>query len=159
MKRETFVLRPVLFAGLLGFAWMPLVYAQTAEVPGMPADPTAAEPPPRIQSNPPEAAPQPPPDPAGDAETEADEAVSQPPVLPEPMESGEKIEPEVTIIKRDDATIEEYRHNGRLYMVKITPVVGKPYYLVDRDGDGQMEARMSEIYDDFVVPQWVILRW
>ena len=82
-----------------------------------------------------------------------------PPDLPDPLESGQPIEPEVNIVRRGDATIEEYRQNGRLYMAKITPKIGKPYYLVDKDGDGRMEARMSEIYDDFVVPQWVLFSW
>lgn len=144
--------------GLLWLSSASLLSAQNSEVPGLPEDPTAAEPPPRVQPEspvPPEPAPS---ESAADAEAEA-EPVPQPPVLPEPMESGQPIEPDVTIIQRDDATIEEYRHNGRLYMVKVTPSVGKPYYLVDRDGDGQMEARMSEIYDDMVVPQWVIFSW
>jgi hypothetical protein len=82
-----------------------------------------------------------------------------PPDLPDPLESGQPIEPQVSIIRRDDAIIEEYRLNGRMYMAKITPKIGKPYYLVDKDGDGQMEARMSVIYDDFVVPQWVLFSW
>jgi Protein of unknown function (DUF2782) len=82
-----------------------------------------------------------------------------PPDLPDPLESGQPIEPEVTIVRRGDATIEEYRLNGRMYMAKITPKIGKPYYLVDKDGDGRMEARMSTIYDDFVVPQWVLFSW
>lgn len=85
--------------------------------------------------------------------------VPEPPELPDPLKSGEAIEPQVTIIKRDDALIEEYRLDGRLYMTKITPAIGPAYYLVDRDGDGQMETRMSEIYDDFTVPQWVLFRW
>lgn len=82
-----------------------------------------------------------------------------PPTLPEPVESGQPIEPEVTIIQREGAVIEEYRVNGHLFMVKITPAVGKPYYLIDRDGDGRMESRMSQIYDDFVIPQWVLFSW
>lgn len=82
-----------------------------------------------------------------------------PPDLPDPLQSGQAIEPEVTIIRKGDATIEEYRLNGRMYMAKITPKIGKPYYLVDKDGDGRMEARMSIIYDDFVVPQWVLFSW
>ncbi len=82
-----------------------------------------------------------------------------PPDLPDPLQSGQAIEPEVNIIRRGESTIEEYRLNGRMYMVKITPKIGKPYYLIDKDGDGQMEARMSEIYDDFVVPQWVLFSW
>lgn len=85
--------------------------------------------------------------------------VPEPPELPDPLKSGQAIEPQVTIIRRDDALIEEYRLDGRLYMTKITPAAGPAYYLVDRDGDGQMETRMSEIYDDFTVPQWVLFRW
>jgi len=87
------------------------------------------------------------------------EDVPEPPDLPDPVESGEAIEPEVTIIRRKDAVIEEYRVNGNLYMIKITPAVGKPYYLVDRDGDGRMESRLSQLYNDILVPQWVLFRW
>ncbi|HKK16973.1 MAG TPA: DUF2782 domain-containing protein [Gammaproteobacteria bacterium] len=87
------------------------------------------------------------------------EAVPEPPQLPDPVESGEAIEPEVTIIQREDRVIEEYRINGHLYMVKITPSVGKPYFLVDRDGDGQLESRSSQLYEDITVPQWVLFSW
>jgi len=87
------------------------------------------------------------------------EAVPAPPDIPEPMESGQPIEPEVTIIHKEKETIEEYRINGLLYMVKITPVVGKPYYLIDRDGDGRLESRRTGIYDDGLVPQWVLFSW
>lgn len=96
------------------------------------------------------------------AEEEVDtpqfEAVPEPPDLPDPVESGEVLEPEVTIIQRDDAVIEEYRVNGKLYKVKVTPSVGPVYYLVDRNGDGQME-RMSDIYNDYSVPQWTLFEW
>jgi len=93
------------------------------------------------------------------AEEEQLEDVPEPPELPQKLQDGQAIEPEVTIIRREEQVIEEYRVNGRMYMIKITPRVGPPYYLIDRDGDGRMESRMSEIYDDFVVPQWVILSW
>ena len=85
--------------------------------------------------------------------------VPEPPTIPDPLKSGQTIEPQVTIIRKDDAIIEEYRLDGRLYMTKIIPAAGPAYYLVDRDGDGQMETRMSEIYDDFTVPQWVLFSW
>ncbi|TDJ19106.1 MAG: DUF2782 domain-containing protein [Gammaproteobacteria bacterium] len=85
--------------------------------------------------------------------------VPEPPVLPDPVESGEALEPEITIIRRDDAIITEYRVNGNLYMVKIVPAFGPPYYLIDRDGDGQMEGRINDIYDDIIVPQWVLFSW
>ena len=82
-----------------------------------------------------------------------------PPDLPNRLEDGQPIEPEVTIVRKGDAVIEEYRANGRMFMVKITPKLGKPYYLLDRDGDGRMESRMSDLYANFAVPQWVIFSW
>ncbi len=83
----------------------------------------------------------------------------EPPELPNPVESGETLEPEVTIIRKNDATITEYRVNGNLYKVKVEPAVGKPYYLIDKDGDGEMESRVNNIYDDVNVPQWVLFEW
>jgi hypothetical protein len=88
----------------------------------------------------------------------ADVDVPAPPALPDPVESGQALEPEITIIHKDDATITEYRINNNLYKVKVVPFVGKPYYLIDRDGDGVMEGR-SSIYDDIIVPQWVLFSW
>lgn len=85
--------------------------------------------------------------------------VPEPPPIPESVESGEPIEPDVTIIQREKETIEEYRVNGQLYMVKITPTRGKPYYLVDMDGDGNLETRRSELEPNLLVPQWVIFRF
>jgi Protein of unknown function (DUF2782) len=68
-------------------------------------------------------------------------------------------EPEVTIVQRKDAKLEEYRLNGRLYMVKIVPFIGPPYYLVDRDGDGLMESRINGRGAEPRAPQWTILSW
>jgi hypothetical protein len=87
------------------------------------------------------------------------DAVPPPPDIPEQIQRGEPIEPEVTILQKEDSTVEEYRVNGRLYMVKITPSAGAPYYLMDRDGDGMMEFRSSKLGDDVVVPQWVLFEW
>jgi len=89
------------------------------------------------------------------------EDIPEPPRLPQQVESGEamELEPQVTIIQKEDATIEEYRINGRLYMAKVTPVVGPSYYLVDRNGDGQFESRINDLYEDIPVPQWVLLSW
>jgi hypothetical protein len=96
---------------------------------------------------------------AGDANPEGLEDVPEPPALPDPVESGEPIEPQVTIIQRDDATVEEYRVNGMLYKVKVIPVVGPAYYLVDNDGDGRLESRINDITRDIPVPQWLIFSW
>ena len=81
-------------------------------------------------------------------------------IAPPPALSDEEVmEPEVTIIRRKDKTVEEYRMNGRLYMVKVTPTAGPPYYLVDNDGDGLFDQQMGDIYNDFKVPKWVIFSW
>ncbi|MDX1518633.1 MAG: DUF2782 domain-containing protein [Gammaproteobacteria bacterium] len=87
------------------------------------------------------------------------EPAPEPPELPDPLQSGETIEPEVTIVREQDRVVHEYRLNGRLYMVKVIPSVGKPYYLLDQDGDGRMESRMSDIYNNTIVPQWVLFSW
>jgi hypothetical protein len=77
--------------------------------------------------------------------------------LPQTGPVGEDMEPEVKIIKKDKATIHEYRMNGVLYMVKIIPGFGPPYYLIDGDGDGYLESRHNEIEPG--VPQWMLYRW
>jgi hypothetical protein len=78
---------------------------------------------------------------------------------PPPMTEEEEIEPEVKIIKREDKTIEEYRVNGQLYMIKVTPKNAPPYYLIDTNGDGTMEASRTEIEPDLMIPRWVLFRW
>ena len=85
--------------------------------------------------------------------------MEKPPVIPEPLQSGESIEPEVNIIQKEDRTIEEYRVNGRLYMIKVTPSVGKPYYLTDTDGDGSLETRQFELDSGLLVPNWILFEW
>ena len=73
--------------------------------------------------------------------------------------SDDAIEPEVTIVHKKEQTIEEYRVHGQLYMVKITPKKGVPYYLVDSDGDGDLETRRNDLVPASAIPAWVILRW
>lgn len=85
--------------------------------------------------------------------------VPDPPELPPPVESGEPMEPDVTIIRRGKETIEEYRINNRLYMVKIKPAVGPPYYLIDTDGDGNLDVRRSDLEVGMQIPQWVLFSW
>lgn len=80
-------------------------------------------------------------------------------VPPTGLEEDDQLEPEVRIIKKDDAQIHEYRLNGQLYMVKIEPAIGVPYYIVDMDGDGELESRYNQIDPGLVVPMWMIYRW
>ncbi len=82
----------------------------------------------------------------------------EPPPLPPQVESGEALEPEVTIIKTEEKTVEEYRLNGRLVLMKITPAVGPAYYLVDSNGDGILDAQEYDIRSESV-QQWVLFSW
>lgn len=83
------------------------------------------------------------------------------PDIPPPVQSGQPMEPDVTIIRRGRETIEEYRVNNRLYMVKIKPSIGPAYYLTDTDGDGSMDTRSEIVKGDtsMNIPRWVLLRW
>lgn len=67
--------------------------------------------------------------------------------------------PDITIIQGEDRTIEEYRIKGRLYMIKVTPKKGVPYYLVDTDGDGNLETHRGELTEDLLIPSWTLLEW
>ncbi len=68
-------------------------------------------------------------------------------------------EPEITIRQAEERVVEEYRIKGRLYMVKITPKDAPPYYLIDNDGDGELETRHFGPLDSPALPQWILLRW
>jgi len=86
-------------------------------------------------------------------------AVPEPPDLPMPVQSGETLEPDITIIRKGKETIQEYRKNGELYMVKIVPNVGPAYYLIDTDGDGNMDVRKSDLDEGMNINQWKIFSW
>ncbi|WP_348943629.1 DUF2782 domain-containing protein [Chitinibacter sp. FCG-7] len=92
------------------------------------------------------------------APTFAEVVADQPPPMPTEdtpteVESG----PEVRIIEKDDATFAEYRLRGKLYQVKVTPKVGKPYYLIDPTGKGEFMRR--DMTDNIAVPTWVLLEF
>lgn len=72
--------------------------------------------------------------------------------------SNDGDQPEVTITKQRTQLIEEYRAGNRLYMIKITPKIGAPYYLVDDRGDGKF-ARQESLDSGFRPPQWVIKKF
>ena len=82
----------------------------------------------------------------------------EPPPLPEPGYRGETIEPEVTIIETPQELIYEYRVRGRLYMVRVQPQAGPPYYLLDTNGDGMLDVQEVDPRN-ISVPQWVLFSW
>jgi len=68
-------------------------------------------------------------------------------------------EPEITITRNQSEIIEEYRANGRLYMIKITPKKGFAYFLVDTDGDGSLDSRQNELDEGLLIPRWTLFSW
>ena len=66
-------------------------------------------------------------------------------------------DPDVTIRQEGDKTIQEYRQNGFLYAIKITPKYGKPYFLVRADGTEANFIRSDQ--PDMLIPSWKIFEW
>ena len=81
--------------------------------------------------------------------------IPEPPPPPPGVEIDPSLEPQVTIVKRGIDTVEEYRIGGRLYMMKVIPPTGKPYYLIDHRGDGTF-TRQESFDFGMRVPMWVI---
>jgi hypothetical protein len=79
--------------------------------------------------------------------------------IPPPSISAEEgtDEPVITIIKKPGETIEEYRVGGQLYMMKITPNHGVPYYLHREDQDGPWVNVGPN--PPLSVPKWTIFRF
>jgi len=87
------------------------------------------------------------------------EEVPPPPPMPETREPGAAIEPQVTTRTEGEQTVQEYRHKGKLYMVRVTPRHGRPYVLVDQRGDGQFTRQDNPTDTGLRVPQWVIFEF
>lgn len=88
----------------------------------------------------------------------AAQPIPEPPPPPPGFELDPAAEPQVTIRKRGEDTVEEYRMAGRLYMIKVTPPGGRPYYLIDERGDGKF-ARQEGPETGIRPPMWVIHSW
>ena len=81
------------------------------------------------------------------------------PTLPDETDDSRNIpQPDVRIIRKKNVVIEEYRVNGHLRYVKITPSVGNPYYMVDTGGDGVLETR-EDNFANPTINQWILLEW
>ena len=85
--------------------------------------------------------------------------VPEVPEPPLPVQSGEEMEPDITIIRKGKETVQEYRSGGRLYMVKVIPDVGPPYYFIDSNGDGKMDVHKSDGDRGSQINMWKLLEW
>jgi hypothetical protein len=108
---------------------------------------------------------------------EEEDLAAPPPIPPidarpsEPIEEGDVPIPpkvqddqidEAVNIRRDeqDNIIEEYSRNGRVYMVRVVPKVGPPYYYLDDDGDGTLELSERDRAANPVKPvYWKLKEW
>ena len=102
---------------------------------------------------------------AGSTAPAAKPAVPPPPPPPEnyqpargnaPGPESEDFEPEITIQTRGTEIHEEYRYNGQLYMVKVTPKHGRPYFLIF---DERGTSRRSDLEPETAIPTWIIKRF
>ena len=74
------------------------------------------------------------------------------------FESDYTNEPEITITKDGKSITEEYRINGRLYMVKVTPDGAPPYYLY-KETEGSGWFMVEGISEPLIIPQWVVFEF
>ena len=80
--------------------------------------------------------------------------VEAPPAPPE-IANDPELEPQVTIVRRDRETHEEYRIGGRLVWIKVTPQSGRPYYLV-ADPTHATFIRRDSLDTGLRVPMWLL---
>ena len=73
------------------------------------------------------------------------------------VDNPSSTDPDIRIIKKADAIMEEHRFNGKLYMVKVTPKMGQPYYLYDDEGNGTMIRRDDATH--IAPPRWTLFSW
>jgi hypothetical protein len=78
---------------------------------------------------------------------------------PKPLPLPADLQPleEITIVKKNGDTIEEYRIGGQLYMMKITPAHGVPYYMhkEDQNGGWLMDGPVQPLS----IPKWTVFRF
>lgn len=91
------------------------------------------------------------------------EAAPPPPPIPDPRPPvqaapDEDMEADVVIRHEEDRMVEEYRRGGRLYMVRITPHWGPPYYLIDTTGDGDLDFRHDHM-NPVKPAHWRLIEW
>jgi hypothetical protein len=83
------------------------------------------------------------------------EPLPEPPPVPPEIANDPELEAQVTIVRRENETIEEFRVNGRLTMLRVTPQHGRPYYLIANAADGSF-VRRDSLDTGLRVPLWVL---
>lgn len=84
--------------------------------------------------------------------------IPPPPKLSSAPTPDDPNEPQVTIRQEGENKIEEFKSKGRVYAIRVTPKIGKPYLLIDPDGKGTM-TRADEIGGAVRAPQWTLFEF
>ena len=66
--------------------------------------------------------------------------------------------PHTVFDRRNDVTMEKYGINHQVFSIKVTPVIGYPYYLSD-DNDSNERGRHLRDLDRVRVPEWRLFDW
>ncbi len=87
------------------------------------------------------------------------EKLPEVPSPPMPVQSGDNMEPDITIVKKGEKLVHEYRRGGRLYMIKVVPDIGPAYYFLDTNGDGKLDIRSSDLDQGSHINMWKLFEW
>ncbi|MGV8933073.1 MAG: DUF2782 domain-containing protein [Gallionellaceae bacterium] len=93
---------------------------------------------------------------AADAPPANLQPMQPPPKMDANAQQDSDLEPQVTIVKKKDTVVEEYRMHGKLYKIKVIPKVGKPYFMIDSRGDGEFSRYDGPDGANISPPRWVI---
>ena len=85
-----------------------------------------------------------------------DEAIKKIPKHLRPEELENRDDTSVVIRAGDSRTYKEYRVGGQLYAIQVIPKVGKPYYLIASDNEGNP---IDPTKRTLLVPSWTIFEW
>ena len=97
---------------------------------------------------------------AGETKSEAEKNKKKPVQEAPKVEKGYVPKPEITIIEGENRLVKEYRINGQVRAIKVTPTNGfPPYYLIDRNGNGEFKKLGPDMGENIVVPNWIIIEW
>ena len=92
---------------------------------------------------------------AASAQTPPAPKVDPTPPPPPDFSGDSDLEPQVTIIRRENEVVEEVRVNGVLRYIRVTPRHGKTYFLVP-DQNGNTYIRRDSVDPTLKVPMWVL---
>ena len=97
---------------------------------------------------------------AAEKESVDDKAKKKPVQEAPKVSRGYVPKPEITIVEGENRLVKEYRINGQLRAIKVTPTNGfPPYYLIDGNGNGQFQKVGPDMGEDIIVPNWIIIEW